>query len=88
MGWMSKLQLIPDSALTTTMSRLGLGFTQPPTEAVPTIKQPNCGTVITSQSLIKQRDNLTDTIFLSKINLNCTGRKLTWSVLLVTAGVQ
>jgi len=44
MGWMSKLQLIPDSALTTTMSRLGLGFTQHPTEAVPTIKQPNCET--------------------------------------------
>jgi hypothetical protein len=42
MGCMSKLQLIPDSALTTTMSRLGLGFTQPLTEAVPTLKQPNC----------------------------------------------
>ena len=42
MGWMSKLQLTCDSALTTTMSRLGMGFTQPPIEAVPTIKQPNC----------------------------------------------
>jgi hypothetical protein len=40
-GWMSKLQLIPDSAFTATVSRLGLGFTQPPIEAVPTIKQPN-----------------------------------------------
>ena len=44
--------------------------------------------VFMAQSLIKQRDNLTDTIFLSKINLNCTGRELTGSVLLVTAGVQ
>jgi hypothetical protein len=44
MGWMSKLQLIPDSFLTTTMSRLCLGFTQPPIEAVPTVKQPNCET--------------------------------------------
>jgi hypothetical protein len=44
MGWMSKFQLIPDSALTTTVFWLGLGFTQPPIEAVPTIKQPNCET--------------------------------------------
>jgi hypothetical protein len=44
MGWMSKLQLIPDSALSTTMSRLGLGFTQPPNKAVPTINQPSCET--------------------------------------------
>jgi len=43
-GWMSKLQLIPDSTLTTTMSNLGLGFTQLRIEAVPTIKQPNCET--------------------------------------------
>jgi hypothetical protein len=44
MGWMSKLHLIPDSALTTTVSRQGLGFTEFPIKAVATIKQPNCET--------------------------------------------
>jgi hypothetical protein len=34
--------MIPDSTLTTTMSMLGLGFTQLPIEAVSTIKQPHC----------------------------------------------
>jgi len=43
-GWMSKLQLIPDSALTTTMSRLGLGFTHSPIEAVRTTHHPSCET--------------------------------------------